>query len=205
MAIQDIKRKFRMQNILNFTKLSDMAIQEIESLITQEDDQLKKLQCIVEDTIKEEELINDNLLNPPSDILSPGQKISDKVARFGGSWKFIISFTLIIFVWILYNILGPKQDNFDPYPFILLNLVLSCIAALQAPVIMMSQNRQEEKDRKRAENDYLVNLKAEMEVRSLQKKVDLLLQEQIKTLYDMQHKQLEMLKDICDKLNTKGS
>lgn len=182
-----------------------MATQEIDSLITQEDDQLKKLQCIVEDTIKEEELINDNLLNPPSDILSRGQKISDKVARFGGSWKFIISFTLIIFVWIMYNILGPKQDNFDPYPFILLNLVLSCIAALQAPVIMMSQNRQEEKDRKRAENDYLVNLKAEMEVRSLQKKVDLLLQEQIKTLYDMQHKQLEMLKDICDKLNTKGS
>lgn len=182
-----------------------MATQEIDSLITQEDDQLKKLQCIVEDTIKEEELINDNLLHPPSDILSPGQKISDKVARFGGSWKFIISFTFIILVWILYNILGPKQDNFDPYPFILLNLVLSCIAALQAPVIMMSQNRQEEKDRKRAENDYLVNLKAEMEVRSLQKKVDLLLQEQIKTLYDMQHKQLEMLKDICDKLNTKGS
>jgi len=182
-----------------------MAIQEIESLITQEDDQLKKLQCIVEDTIKEEELINDNLLNPPLDILSPGQKISDKVARFGGSWKFIIIFTLVIFVWILYNLLGPHKDSFDPYPFILLNLVLSCVAALQAPVIMMSQNRQEEKDRKRAENDYLVNLKAELEVRSLQKKVDLLLQEQIKTLYDMQHKQLEMLKDICDKLNTKGS
>jgi uncharacterized membrane protein len=182
-----------------------MATQEIDSLITQEDDQLKKLQCIVEDTIKEEELINDNLLNPPSDILSPGQKISDKVARFGGSWKFIISFIVILILWIVYNILGPKKDNFDPYPFILLNLVLSCIAALQAPVIMMSQNRQEEKDRKRAENDYLVNLKAELEVRSLQKKVDLLLQEQIKTLYDMQHKQLEMLKDICDKLNTKGS
>jgi len=182
-----------------------MATQEIDPLITQEDDQLKKLQCIVEDTIKEEELINNNLLNPPLDILSPGQKISDKVARFGGSWKFIISFMLILFLWILYNILGPKKDNFDPYPFILLNLVLSCIAALQAPVIMMSQNRQEEKDRKRAENDYLVNLKAEMEVRSLQKKIDLLLQEQIKTLYDMQHKQLEMLKDICDKLNTKGS
>lgn len=182
-----------------------MATQEIDPLITQEDDQLKKLQCIVEDTIKEEELINNNLLNPPIDILSPGQKISDKVARFGGSWKFIISFMLILFLWIAYNILGPKKDNFDPYPFILLNLVLSCIAALQAPVIMMSQNRQEEKDRKRAENDYLVNLKAEMEVRSLQKKIDLLLQEQIKTLYDMQHKQLEMLKDICDKLNTKGS
>ncbi|AXY75472.1 DUF1003 domain-containing protein [Paraflavitalea soli] len=182
-----------------------MAIKEIDSLITQEDDQLKKLQCIVEDTIKEEELINDNLLHPPSDILTPGQKISDKVARFGGSWKFIISFTIILVGWILYNILSPEKESFDPYPFILLNLVLSCIAAMQAPIIMMSQNRQEEKDRKRAENDYLVNLKAEMEVRSLQKNVDLLLQEQIKTLYDMQHKQLEMLKEICDKLNKKGS
>jgi uncharacterized membrane protein len=179
-----------------------MANQEIESLITQEDDQLKKLQGIVSETIKEEELIINNLLNPPSDILSRGQKISDKVARFGGSWKFIITFSLVIFVWILYNILSPGKENFDPYPFILLNLVLSCIAALQAPVIMMSQNRQEEKDRKRAENDYLVNLKAELEIRGLHQKIDLLLQEQIKTLYDMQHKQLEMLKEICDKLNT---
>lgn len=180
-----------------------MANQEFDSLTIQEDDQLKKLQDIVEDTIKEEELITNNLLNAPSDILSRGQKISDKVARFGGSWKFIISFIVILFVWILYNIISPNKETFDPYPFILLNLVLSCVAAMQAPIIMMSQNRQEEKDRKRAENDYLVNLKAELEVRSLQKKIDVLLQEQIKTLYDMQHKQLDMLKEICDKLNTK--
>ncbi len=180
-----------------------MATKEIESLITQEDDQLKKLQGIVSQSIQEEELIVNNLLNPPTDILSRGQKVSDKVARFGGSWKFIIIFTLIILVWILYNLLGPNKESFDPYPFILLNLVLSCVAALQAPVIMMSQNRQEEKDRKRAENDYLVNLKAELEIRSLHQKIDVLLQEQIKILYDMQHKQLEMLKDICDKLHTK--
>lgn len=180
-----------------------MADQEIESLITEEDGQLKKLQDIVSETIKEKELIVNNLLNPPSDILSRGQRISDKVARFGGSWQFIISFALILLVWILYNMLGPRQDTFDPYPFILLNLVLSCVAAMQAPIIMMSQNRQEEKDRQRAENDYLVNLKAELEIRGLQQKIDLLQQEQIKTLYDMQHKQLEMLKEICDKLNNR--
>jgi uncharacterized membrane protein len=178
-----------------------MATPEIETLLTQEDNQLKKLQDIVTDTIKEQELILDNLLNPPSEILSRGQKISDKVARFGGSWKFIISFGLILIVWIVYNILSPQKDRFDVYPFILLNLVLSCIAAMQAPIIMMSQNRQEEKDRQRAENDYMVNLKAEIEIRSLQQKMDLLLQEQLKTLYTMQHKQIELLNSICDKVN----
>jgi len=178
-----------------------MATQEIDTLLTEEDDQLKKLQDIVTDTIKEQELIFDNLLHPPSEVLSRGQKISDKVARFGGSWKFIISFSLIIIIWITYNIVTLQQDKFDPYPFILLNLLLSCIAALQAPIIMMSQNRQEEKDRQRAENDYLVNLKAELEIRSLHQKMDLLLQEQIKTLYSIQHKQLELLNSICDKVN----
>ena len=180
-----------------------MATQEIESLLTQEHDQLKKLQDIVTETIKEQELILDNLLHPPSEVLSRGQKVSDKVARFGGSWKFIIAFSLIIIVWIIYNMLGPQKEKFDPFPFILLNLVLSCIAALQAPVIMMSQNRQEEKDRQRAENDYLVNLKAEIEIRSLHQKLDLLLQEQLKTLYNIQHKQLELLNAICEKVNAK--
>ena len=178
-----------------------MATQEIETLLTQEDDQLKKLQDIVTETIKEQELILDNLLHPPSEILSRGQKVSDKVARFGGSWKFIISFALILIVWIIYNIFSPQKDRFDVYPFILLNLVLSCIAAMQAPIIMMSQNRQEEKDRQRAENDYLVNLKAEIEIRGLHQKMDLLLQEQLKTLYTLQHKQIELLNSICDKVN----
>lgn len=183
-----------------------MAIQEISSRHTEEEAQLKKLQDIVAQTIQEEQLVIHNLLHPPTDVLSRGQRLSDKVARFGGSWKFIISFMLVLILWILYNILGPKKDSFDPYPFILLNLVLSCIAAIQAPIIMMSQNRQEEKDRKRAENDYLVNLKAELEIRSLQQKVDLLQQQQIKALYDMQVEQLEQLeqlKDLCDKLNRK--
>jgi uncharacterized membrane protein len=114
-------------------------------------------------------------LHPPQEILTRGQTISDKVARFGGSWKFINVFTLILFVWILFNTFSPHKDEFDPYPFILMNLVLSAIAALQAPVIMMSQNRKEERDRQRSENDYLFNLKAEIEVRSLHKKMNLLL------------------------------
>jgi uncharacterized membrane protein len=168
----------------------------IDSLLHAESEQLEKLQAIVKKSITDENLILENLLHPPKEILTSGQLISDKVARFGGSWAFIITFFCILIVWILFNTLSPKQDNFDPYPFILMNLILSCIAALQAPIIMMSQNRQEEKDRKRSENDYLINLKAELEIRALNQKIDLLLEEQIKVLFESQAKQMEILERI---------
>jgi uncharacterized membrane protein len=169
---------------------------DIKKLLYSESEQLIKLQNIVKKTIEDENLIIENLLNPPKDILTNGQEISDKVARFGGSWSFIISFFIILISWIVYNSLSSKANTFDPYPFILMNLILSCIAALQAPIIMMSQNRQEEKDRKRNENDYLINLKAELEIRSLNQKIDLLLEDQIKMLFDSQAKQIEILKKI---------
>jgi uncharacterized membrane protein len=140
-------------------------------------------------------------LNPPLETLTRGQKISDKVAQFGGSWKFIILFGIILTLWIIFNIVAIGYWKFDPYPFILMNLILSCIAALQAPIIMMSQNRQEEKDRMRSENDYLINLKAEMQIRSLHQKMDLLLEEQIKTLFETQSKQFTLLKEINLKLD----
>ena len=173
---------------------------QLNTLLQSESEQLVKLQNIVKKAIDDENLINENLLHPPKEILTKGQKISDKVARFGGSWAFIISFFIILIIWILYNSLAPIGDNFDPYPFILMNLILSCIAALQAPIIMMSQNRQEEKDRKRSENDYLINLKAELEIRALNQKIDLLLEEQIKILFESQAQQLELLKSIEDKM-----
>ncbi len=175
---------------------------ETEDLLKSGDDQLKKLQKIVQQAIDEEKLIVDNLLHQPKEVLSKGQTISDKVASFGGSWYFIIMFSLLLFVWVLFNTLTPKKLEFDPYPFILMNLVLSGIAALQAPIIMMSQNRKEEKDRMRSENDYLINLKAELEVRSLHQKIDLLLEEQIKILFESQARQLEILKNIEAKLNS---
>jgi len=169
-------------------------------MLTEQNEHISKLHAIVEETIKEEELIVNNLLHPPKETISRGQSISDKVARFGGSWKFIILFGVILAIWIAYNALASKAASFDPYPFILMNLVLSCIAALQAPIIMMSQNRQEEKDRMRGENDYLINLKAEMEIRSLHQKMDLLLEEQIKTLYDTQAKQFVLLEEMKARL-----
>jgi uncharacterized membrane protein len=175
---------------------------DIKKMMQSEAQQVKKLQVIVETAIDDEKLIIENLLNPPKDLLTRGQEISDKVARFGGSWAFIISFFIVLIVWIIYNTNAIEQNEFDPYPFILMNLILSCIAALQAPVIMMSQNRQEEKDRQRNENDYLINLKAELELRSLHQKIDLLQEEQIKTLFDSQAKQLEILKSIQQQLES---
>jgi uncharacterized membrane protein len=175
---------------------------DIKILMESEADQVKKLQEIVKKTIDDEKLIIENLLNPPKELLTRGQRISDRVARFGGSWAFIITFFIILILWILFNSLALAKVIFDPYPFILMNLILSCIAALQAPIIMMSQNRQEEKDRQRSENDYLINLKAELEVRGLHQKVDLLLEEQIKTLFDIQAKQLEILKSIEQKIDS---
>ena len=174
---------------------------EINSLLKTESEQLQKLQDIVKKSISDENLIIENLLNPPKEILTQGQKISDKVARFGGSWTFIILFMLLLFAWILFNTIAPKRDDFDPYPFILMNLILSCIAALQAPIIMMSQNRQEEKDRKRGENDYMINLKAELEIRALHQKIDLLLEEQIKILFKSQSEQIEILRSIEKKIS----
>ncbi|MGX1639849.1 DUF1003 domain-containing protein [Sphingobacterium sp. NPDC055431] len=179
-------------------KLDQVKNKDILEMINQNDENLKKLHEIVRKSFEEEKLIVDNLINPTGEYLNRGQLISDKVARFGGSWSFILIFTGILIVWILFNTLMIKQDRFDPYPFILMNLVLSCLAALQAPIIMMSQNRQEEKDRKRAENDYLVNLKAELEIRSLHKKIDVLLEEEVKQLFDSQVNHLKLLKQLSD-------
>lgn len=123
------------------------------------------------------------------------------MARFGGSWRFIILFGIILSLWIIFNAVAIGHYKFDPYPFILMNLILSCIAALQAPVIMMSQNRVEEKDRMRSENDYLINLKAEMQIRGLHQKMDLLLEEEIKTIYDTQASQFSLPKQINNKLD----
>jgi uncharacterized membrane protein len=176
-------------------------MKNITELLVDENEHLDKLHKIVENAINSEQLILHNLTNPPIETLTPGQAITDKVAKFGGSWRFIILFWIILTLWIIFNVKASEKIRFDPYPFILMNLILSCIAALQAPIIMMSQNRQEEKDRKRSENDYLINLKAEMQVRSLNQKIDLILEEQIKTLFETQERQFLMLNEINDKMD----
>lgn len=129
-----------------------------------------------------------------------GQIVADNVAAFGGSWKFIILFFVFILLWIAVNAFLLINKGFDPYPFILLNLILSCLAALQAPVIMMSQNRQEQKDRVRAKKDYMINLKSELEIRLLDEKIDHLIMHQQQELLEMQKLQIEMMNDILQKV-----
>lgn len=168
---------------------------KLDELLATENQQLQKLNDIVQKSIEEEKFISDKLIEFEDHNLPLSSRIADKVSGFGGSWKFIISFAIFMVFWMIINIYLLTKP-FDPFPFILLNLILSTIAALQAPIIMMSQNRKEEKDRQRAVNDYLVNLKAEIEVRNLHQKLDLLMTEQMKTLFEIQKAQMDLMEEI---------
>lgn len=172
-----------------------MNHQHIDELRSLEKDQLERLNQLVVEAVEEEKLLSDKLFGFEDTNPSFASKVSDRIAKFGGSWYFIMSFCGVMAVWIAINI-WLLDKPFDPFPFILLNLALSTIAALQAPVIMMSQNRKEEKDRQRAINDYMINLKAEIEVRNIDRKIDLLIAEQMKTMFEIQNLQLEMIKEI---------
>jgi len=181
-----------------------MSIKEnLQSLLETENLQLKKLNDIVVQSIEEEKLISQKLYDFEENNPTLKNKIADKVASFGGSWTFIIFFIAIMFTWMGINIFILRKP-FDPYPFILLNLLLSTVAALQAPIIMMSQNRKEEKDRARAINDYLINLKSEIEVRNLHQKLDLLISEQMQTMFDIQKVQMELMDEIRTEMKEKA-
>ncbi|WP_223877887.1 DUF1003 domain-containing protein [Histidinibacterium aquaticum] len=130
----------------------------------------------------------------PSPPVTFGEAMADRIANFGGSWTFLLGFLATVFTWMVVNVVGVLGGGFDPYPFILLNLVLSCLAAIQAPVIMMSQRRQEAKDRQRSESDYQVNLKAELEIRALHEKLD----HQWDQLVRIQQAQIELMEDALE-------
>ncbi|MBL0047238.1 MAG: DUF1003 domain-containing protein [Bacteroidetes bacterium] len=174
----------------------------LDELVLTQNTQLGKLNKIVADSIQEEELLVQDLSTPIEEEIKFGERLSDQVAAFGGSWKFIIIFSVILILWIILNTVILMHRAFDPYPFILMNLILSSIAALQAPIIMMSQNRKEEKDRKRSENDYLINLKAEIEIRTLHQKMNLLMEEELENLFKIQKLQTEILQRIEAKLQS---
>lgn len=174
-------------------------IKYITKIVEEEKGSIEVLEDEVINSIKENDIItfNTNIKNEP---LKAGDRISDKVASFGGSWKFIILFFSILSAWIITNSLLFLLKPFDPFPFILMNLILSCLAAVQAPIIMMSQNRQEIKDRIRAENDYKINLKSEIEIRTLHEKVDHLLLDQWSKMMKIQEIQIEILEEIRNKI-----
>ncbi len=170
----------------------------VEHLLEDEHGELDALDREVIDSIEAGELV----ARPPSEVIDGpstyGERTADKVAELGGSWTFILSFIAVLIVWITVNVIGLSAKPFDPYPFILLNLALSCLAAMQAPVIMMSQRRQETKDRLRAENDYRINLKAELEIRQLHEKIDHQLARQWEKLAKLQQIQIDLLEEAAD-------
>jgi uncharacterized membrane protein len=190
-----------------FTKDQSLAVKElnvyrekyISEYLSNEIEDLSELKEKIARELKEEDTTVSRV-EEEVDMRTFGQFVADKVADFGGSWKFIILFGIFILFWISANIYILANKGFDPYPFILLNLILSCIAALQAPVIMMSQNRQEEKDRDRARKDYLINLKSELEIRMLHEKIDHLIQHQQEELIEIQKIQIEMMNDILSRI-----
>ena len=157
---------------------------------------LSALEEEVVHSLHEGELVADDLNRQFDRSLTVGERTADKVAEFGGSWRFIILFFAVMILWITANSLYLLLQPFDPFPFILLNLVLSLLAAVQAPIILMSQNRQEARDRMRAENDYKVNLKAELEVRAVSEKLDQLIHHQWAHLIEIQQIQIEMIEDM---------
>ncbi len=170
--------------------------QYVQSLLETEKGELTELEIEVLKGLREHEILARNPDVQFEAKLSFGQRLADRIASFGGSWNFIITFGVILFGWMFVNSYVLIARPFDPYPYILLNLVLSSLAALQAPVIMMSQNRQEERDRLRAMHDYQVNLKAELEIRQLHQKIDHLLSHQWERLVEIQEIQMELINEI---------
>jgi uncharacterized membrane protein len=168
----------------------------IQQILEEEKGDITYLEESVIQSIKDNEILAKNIDAEYEKGLKLSEKIADKFAAYGGSWRFIITFFIILIIWIAINSIVLLSRPFDPYPFILLNLVLSCIAAIQAPVIMMSQNRQESKDRARSEHDYQINLKAELEIRNLHQKIDHLLTHQWERLIEIQQIQLELMEEL---------
>lgn len=171
----------------------------LEQLLEKELGEITNLEKEVLESIQENELLSSNVESELLENLPLGDRMADRIATFGGSWTFIIAFFTFILIWMLINVYLLATRPFDPYPFILLNLILSCLAAIQAPIIMMSQNRKESKDRQRSEYDYKVNLKAELEIRLLHEKIDHLIVHQNQRLLEIQQIQVDLMEDILNR------
>jgi uncharacterized membrane protein len=188
---------------ISLDELNRYRRQYLSSLITQENGEIDALDRDVMDAIKNNSVLSENIEEAIGVKQTTGQKLADKIASFGGSWTFIIIFFVFILFWMGINVWLLTKRTFDPFPFILLNLILSCLAAIQAPIIMMSQNRKEEKDRLRSENDYKINLKAELEIKLLGEKIDHMIVHQNKKLLEIQEIQTDYLQDLMNEIKAK--
>ncbi len=199
-VLQKEHPQFTVDKFLSASELNLYREQYIESFLTKQIGTLTQLEKTVLVSLKDKSTLSDKLDGDEKLANTFGQRIADKVAAFGGSWTFIISFGVFLLIWICINIYWLGNKGFDPYPFILLNLILSSLAALQAPVIMMSQNRQEEKDRERGKMDYMINLKSELEIRMLHEKIDHLIINEQQEVIEIHKVQIEMLNDILKRI-----
>lgn len=196
------------KDLPDFNEASYLSLDELNRyrrlylthLVEQEKGELAVIDRDVMDAIVNNSILTENVQDDDNNHLTTGQRIADNIAAFGGSWTFIIAFFSFILLWMIVNIWFLASRPFDPFPFILLNLILSCLAAIQAPIIMMSQNRQEQKDRQRGEHDYKINLKAELEIKLLSEKMDHLLVHQNKKLLEIQEVQIDYLEDLMKQL-----
>ncbi|MBV9262615.1 MAG: DUF1003 domain-containing protein [Pseudolabrys sp.] len=179
--------------------LDDYRAQYVSDLLHKERGELTKLEEDVVQSLADHETLAENTEKEFETQRTFGERLSDHLASFGGSWAFLIFFGVVLFAWMTFNVVETGAAQFDAYPFILLNLVLSCLAAIQAPIIMMSQKRQESKDRLRSENDYRVNLKAELEIRHLHEKIDHILTRQWERLAEIQQIQLELMRPVTSR------
>lgn len=187
---------FEKKSYISNDELNQYRRRYLTALIIQEKGEIAELDKDVMEAIKNNSTMSEKIQDEMDASLTLGQRLADKIATFGGSWTFIIAFFSFILLWILVNLVVLTTKPFDPFPFILLNLILSCLASIQAPIIMMSQNRQEQKDRQRSEQDYKINLKAELEIRLLSEKIDHLIIHQNKKLLDIQELQTDYLEDL---------
>ncbi len=195
-GIRDSHPDWSAEKLICLDCLHHYRTEYVQRVLVTEKGELSSLDKEVVASLKEQEVVAEDLNKLFESQKTFGGTVADHVATFGGSWRFIILFMIVLVGWIILNSAQLLARPFDPFPFILLNLVLSCIAALQAPVIMMSQNRQEAKDRLRAENDYRTNLKAELEIRHINLKIDQLLTHQWRRLLEIQQLQLESMEEI---------
>src|SRR5438876_6393762 len=184
------------KSFICFEDLGKFRRDYVKEVLEDEIGELSALDNEVVESLQAHEILSSDISKQFEKKLTFGEQLSDTIASFGGSWRFIILFGAVLFGWIILNAIFLLNRGFDPYPFILLNLILSCLAAIQAPIIMMSQNRAEARDRLRAENDYKVNLKAELEIRHLHEKIDHLLRRQYNRLFEIQQIQIELLEEL---------
>jgi len=191
--------KWSSEGYICYEDLNKFRIEHVQDVLETERGELSHLDKEVVRSLRQHDVLAKNVNSEFEKGFTFGQKLADSVTLFVGSWTFIIIFFIILFAWIGVNIIIIIWKPFDPYPFILLNLVLSCIAAVQAPIIMMSQNRQSEKDRVRGEHDYKTDLKAELEIRHINSKIDQLMSHQWQRLLEIQRIQMELMQEHLSK------